>query len=91
MSKGRKALVEKIKESEFIILCANCHIELHAGLWEPEANYIGDNHVFNGISPLSAPNEKIIKMLLSECHPVTSVKPLSKSTLTAINNLINCH
>jgi len=25
---------KKILETDFIILCANCHIELHAGLWE---------------------------------------------------------
>jgi len=29
-----KAFQKKILETEFITLCANCHAELHAGLWE---------------------------------------------------------
>jgi len=31
---GFKNFQKKILNTDFIILCANCHIELHAGLWE---------------------------------------------------------
>jgi len=36
-------LKQKVSEHEFIILCANCHSELHAGLWELDVEGNSDN------------------------------------------------
>lgn len=31
---GRKTLLKRIQETEFIILCSNCHAEVHHKLWD---------------------------------------------------------
>ena len=38
-----KYIINKCLKSKFIILCANCHAEVHAGLIKIDENYPGDN------------------------------------------------
>lgn len=47
MTLSRKALVDWIIKTRFIIICANCHAELHDGLWQCPRDYPGDNVLFH--------------------------------------------
>lgn len=40
------ALKTKLQEHSFVILCANCHIELHSGLWELSEDCWDDSSYF---------------------------------------------
>ena len=43
LTKPLKYIIKKCVQSRFIILCANCHAEVHAGLIKIDDDYPGDN------------------------------------------------
>ncbi len=43
MGGSRKLIITKCMSARFMILCANCHAEVHAGVWRIPDNYPGDN------------------------------------------------
>lgn len=52
ISSGHDKLKLWCKRTKFIILCANCHGELHDGYWQVPEDYLGDNLLYaNCISP----------------------------------------
>lgn len=66
MNCSRSGLVDRVKRSKIIILCANCHAELHAGLWKIDESFKGDNLRFRGLSYLPDYVEKAFDRLVNE-------------------------
>ena len=46
MGQGRDVFEEWAAKTRFVILCANCHAELHAKLWAIPEEYPGDQILF---------------------------------------------
>jgi hypothetical protein len=44
LTQSPELVVEKCIQSKFIIVCANCHAEIHAGIIQLDKNYKGDNN-----------------------------------------------
>jgi hypothetical protein len=49
INKGHEPLRQWCKRTRFIILCANCHGELHDGYWKVPEDYLGDNLLYNSV------------------------------------------
>lgn len=49
MGKGHASLRKWCQTTKFIILCANCHGELHDGYWDVPSDYLGDNLLYNSV------------------------------------------
>lgn len=43
MNESKTYIIKKCMNTRFIILCANCHAELHAKIFEVDKDYTGDN------------------------------------------------
>jgi hypothetical protein len=47
LQNGRESTIKYCQRTRFIVLCANCHGELHDGLWDVPTDYLGDNLIYS--------------------------------------------
>ena len=70
---SRESLVLWLMKTRFIILCANCHAELHDGIWRCPDDYCGDNVLFSKADLTSVAIIKLYNKIL--CHTLEEDQP----------------
>ena len=66
INKGHEGLKAWCKRTKFIILCANCHGELHDGQWTLPDDYSGDNLLYS--HEISPHLDKMITRIINGCQ-----------------------
>lgn len=66
ITQGSAKLKEWCKRTKFVILCANCHGELHDGYWTLPDDYLGDNLLFS--KALNYHADKMLINIINACQ-----------------------